>query len=604
MAPSDEQPIEMGASLSKRSPSTNLPFPTWARLSLLALILAFVVVHFVAIFRENVNWDELALLARSAQAQRSGVLVGGGRPGLATLILIPFVEGCTNSITAVVNARLLWSVFTFGYLGGIYALASHIDGRRRWSTAGFVALGLIALVPLFQRWSLQVRTDQPALAFATWGGVVLLVSRRRAPLAALAGALFAVGFLFTQKALYLSALSGLLALGAAWLERDLRLRRDLARLVYTAAGVGGIYALYRIILGALYDIPNITIAGSIQSARNYAHFGWAVYEAALPLLVPHAIVILLLIVLTLRGFRGGHALFRPVVLGWSILVLGTIIVFVHSSRFPYFWMTLGAFFAMTAAVVVSMLPQSLTTRTRRLLLAFLGLLLFARAVPGADEILEDTISQQSRSMAFANRNFPDTAIGFHPERGLFCRERPGDFTTYFLPIIKSEFTGDKGHDNMEAFAKSFRELPVAFMIDSFRLALFPEPIRQFWANTYVRYTDGVMVPGRYVHGIAGTVIPFEALVAGEYTFHLPEGHPAETITVGGQLLKPGGIIQLPAGRNDIVLQGAIDIGLVALRLAEPPQPETIQAFYNPAVLIEGDGRRNWSLFAMITGLWQ
>ena len=100
---------------------------------------------------------------------------------------------------------------TVAYLVGVYFLVRrwfvHAGRTHEGQMQGLLAVALLAFLPAFVTWSIQV-TDQPALAAAVWGGVLMLsTSYRRA---ALGGALFAVALLCTQKALYVIGLCGVL----------------------------------------------------------------------------------------------------------------------------------------------------------------------------------------------------------------------------------------------------------------------------------------------------------------------------------------------------------------------------------------------------------
>lgn len=577
-------------------PSASPPaISTWARLGLIALVLAFALVHIAAVFREGVNWDEFALLWRSAETLRSGKLVGGGRPGFATLLLIPFVEGCRISTEAVIGARLFWSLFTFGYLGGIYVLASRFDGGRRWSRAGVLAVGLIALIPLFQRWSVQVRTDQPALAFAVWGAVTLLASRRRLALALLAGTLFAIGFLFSQKAGYILGLSGLLAAGAGWTEKDIIWRRDVKRAAY--ATIGGI-ATYFAYLGAVslfFEPATTNLAGTIASMGFYRQLGMMSYRSLPPLLIPHALLTLFLLLATVRKLRERGDGLRRCLLAWAVLGLGVVVATVHGSRFAYFWMTLGIFPALAFAIAKGSLFDRLSARARIPILSIVGLLLLLRAVPTAGEIMRDTISPQTRSLTFIERNFPADARGFHPEKALFCRATVGAVEpTYFTATIHRRFSGPEGVTNQKAFIDDFRAHPVSYLVDSFRLSFFPPSIRQFWANSYVRYAEGVFIAGRYLEGPPGSKLPFEVIVPGDYVFHLPEGHPPVRLGIDDRVVEAGSSFELSPGLYEIELLDPVMMGMVTLRLDEGPNPASVGPFYNPVVVAELDGRRRWS----------
>src|SRR5690606_35656095 len=72
----------------------------------LGLTLNYVVVA----SNENINWDEFALLWRGASTLETGVLNGGGRPGLGTVVTMPFAADCTNPVRSALALRCLWGV--------------------------------------------------------------------------------------------------------------------------------------------------------------------------------------------------------------------------------------------------------------------------------------------------------------------------------------------------------------------------------------------------------------------------------------------------------------------------------------------------------------
>ena len=155
------------------------------------------------------------------------------------------VDGGANRIVGVEievvrRARRLWLFFTLALLAGVGVLAAQLQPNRdRRLADALLAIGLMALIPAFLEWSIQVRTDQIALAGGVWGGVALLASRRRPLFALAAGALFCVGFLSSQKLLYVAALMGLLALGQLEFTRKLRPGREAIRVALCAVAFAG-----------------------------------------------------------------------------------------------------------------------------------------------------------------------------------------------------------------------------------------------------------------------------------------------------------------------------------------------------------------------------
>ena len=62
----------------------------------------------------------------------------------------------------------------------------------------------------------------------------------------------------------------------------------------------------------------------------------------------------------------------------------------------------------------------------------------------------------------------------------------------------------------------FREEPVHYLVNSFRLNQFPVELRRFWADNYQPYRASVFVAGRHLAGEPGEIEPFEIVVSGRY----------------------------------------------------------------------------------------
>lgn len=178
---------------SSRMPAEIATSPSrWAMAAgLAAVLLALLVPRWISIFTESINWDEFVMLARAERTLRVGEIVGEGRPGLVTLMLTPFLRHCVDAITTAVRARILWQLITLAYLCGVFFLVRNWFRFSRRPETGYLegaaAVALLAFLPAFVAWSVQVRSDQAALAAAVWGGACLLSERRR--VAVLAGLL-------------------------------------------------------------------------------------------------------------------------------------------------------------------------------------------------------------------------------------------------------------------------------------------------------------------------------------------------------------------------------------------------------------------------------
>jgi len=125
--------------------------------------------HCAAIYTESIHWDELALFYRAAETWRTGVMDAGGRPGLAAVLPGPLVRGCSDAIAVVHEGRWATAFATFAYLAGlIIALRTVLNGvvERPLKCALFGVMLLVG-VPIFHRWSVQVRSDQWCLALGS-----------------------------------------------------------------------------------------------------------------------------------------------------------------------------------------------------------------------------------------------------------------------------------------------------------------------------------------------------------------------------------------------------------------------------------------------------
>ena len=167
-----------------RPPAAIGPMPRWAIAVVMMVGAWFLATHLLHAFTEAINWDEFALLERADRKLRLGDFAGGGRPGLVTTALMPFVSDCIDSVRSVVHARLLWQLMTLAYLVGVYFLVRrwfvHAGRTHEGQMQGLLAVALLAFLPAFVTWSVQVRTDQPAGSPRRSGVALLMLSRATA----------------------------------------------------------------------------------------------------------------------------------------------------------------------------------------------------------------------------------------------------------------------------------------------------------------------------------------------------------------------------------------------------------------------------------------
>ncbi len=539
----------------------------------------FVALRIVTVYSAAGHWDEFGLFENASITHEKGILTGGGRPGLAQLLVLPLVAGCEDEIEVLQRARLFWVFVTLAYLIGIGVLVAQLQpDRARRLADGLLAIGLLASVPAFLQASIQVRTDQIALAGGVWAGVALLASLRRPALALAAGALLGIGFLSSQKLLYVAALAGVLALAQIDFGRRLRWRRDALRAGLCALGLAAcLIAVYQATTREVAVAPDHTVLSPSVVRNGLSSFdfyrktiGWSQYRAMLPTLIPHFVLLAALCGATLLAWRRQWSLRAELKLAWSVLALGIAVGSFHAAAFSYFWMTLGLFPAVAFAVarqpICALLPR--TERIHRLVVAafWLGL-----AGPGLAELaamLEDTQKVQRDSLEFIAHNFEAGDAGFHPESALFCRGGAQPIEHYFSGDIYRRFEGPASDRNRERLIRRFREAPILFIVESFRLNQFPVEIRRFWAENYQPYRASVFVAGRRLEGRRGSSSAFELVAPGEYRW-LPEAG-AHAISLDGRRLEAGDAMYLASGEHVADFPEDVPGGTLVLALEQPP----------------------------------
>jgi hypothetical protein len=552
------------------------------RLCAALLLLGLLLSRVAAVYTENVNWDEFALLKNAASTVATGELHAGGRPGLAVLVLLPLVGECVDEIAASHAARLLWLAVTGVMLLGLLKLASQMSGassRDERRLDALLAFGLLAGVPAFLEWSIQVRSDQLAIASGLWGGVALLASRKRPALGLLAGLLFGLGYLASQKLIYVGALVSLLAAGRVFMDDDIRWRRDGLRAALGAVGMGVVLASFSSLVAWMFPAEagagsgaalGTSFAAGVGAFQFYRQtIGYSEYLALLPFLVPHALLMAALIFVSPRAWREKSGELRRIGLAWGILALGLAVGLFHAAAFGYFWMTLGLFPALAFAIarrpLLEVLPRD-PLRRRAAVVAFFALLVLP-AVMQSSRMLQDSQSNQRSSLAFIARNFAVGDDGFHPEGALFCRLASPPFPIWFSQHIYAYFGKDAqiSEASTRDLIADFESRQVKFVLDSFRLSQFPEPVRKFWHEHYQPYRGSVHVAGRYFEDGEEEAADFELLVDGVYRWiPLAEARP---LSVDGTVVPPGGRVRLSRGAHRTQAPGH---GYLVLALNEPP----------------------------------
>jgi hypothetical protein len=553
-------------------------YPRFAAATVAVLLVA-AVVRVVAVFTENVNWDELALLERAVHAVRTGEVVGGGRPGLGTLVLMPFARECQNALEAVVGARVLWTAFTAMSAAVWWLLLRSVLGPSpyRW-LAATTGLALWVLSPPVLRFSIQVRTDQPAVLFGLLGGLALVASRRRPAWAMAAGILFGAGFLFSQKLLYVGGLVGILAAGQLLVRGEWVARREVFRVLSTALTFVAVVLTYRLLVAGTGSAPTVLpVSGAMTTFEHYREVvGWRFYRGMLPVLVPQLLAVGGLIAATAWAWRA-RALPGEIVLGWLVLSAGIGVAWFHAGRFPYFFIVLGLFPAALGAMVVAALDRIPLPLGRAAMLVVLWLPLVGLAMLQSANLLEDTQRHQRDTLAFVERSFAPDARGFNSRAAFACRQDPDPFPVRFLEHVRRDFGGPDGIMRSRELMAEFRQRPVVFMIPPIITEPYPEELWYFWRTRYVQYHGAVHVPGTAVRGPPDWTGDFEAVVPADYRWHA-DRDKSVPLVVNGQTLLPGQTVALAAGGPHSLSLPMGGAGVLALAVPEPPAPDTTPFF--------------------------
>jgi hypothetical protein len=572
-----------------RAPLDLGSMPRWAATALFTVAALALGAHFLHTFSEAINWDEFALLARADMTYRFGQVAGGGRGGLVSILLTPFAMNCVDSVVTVVHARLLWQIITLTYLVAVYFLV------RRWFTyagrpnegqaQGILAVALLAFLPAFVTWSVQVRTDQTALAAATLGGVALLSSSHRQ--ATVAGALFGIAMLCSQKAAYVTALVGLMYATASvariWVggkKADIREFRQVVTRFATVCLVGAIvFTVYLTIVPSTARLITGHVVASAIDSMDWVRQqqGYRAYTVHSGRLIVHWVLFATLIAWTIRAMiRREKAEYLLLATCWSALTLGLVVARFHGSSFPYFIMTAGLFPAVSFGMIAGG-PLALCGRMRWLVLVTLVVLATFQSARETLEMLDDTQQGQRETMVIANGLVEQGLRGYSVESALFCARDPDPIPTMFSQQIWRRFKDSPGAAS--DFVADFRNRPIAFFVESYRMNQFPPQVRQFFADHYVWYAASVFVAGyELLPNVAERRI--DVIVPGQYQWVPSDHFPESKARIGDQLLRPYSTVRLDTGVHLLSSASSPSAGILLFGELPSTGRDSYPAFYS------------------------
>lgn len=576
--------------------------PWWVVPVLLVLAGWFLTTHYLHVYSELINWDEFAILERAERTLRFGKVIGDGRPGLITIVLMPFVKGCIDATRSVVEARLLWQVFTVLYLAGVYALVrrwfAHAGRPQEGHVQGLLAVALLVFLPAFVVWSVQVRTDQAALAATVWAGVLLLSTGYGR--AAFAGALIAIGLLCTQKGIYTVALVGLLYATAtaarAWPQHAgsrAEIVDALKRLGVVAAAAAAVIAIYYLLVP---DVKRLASGDMVMSSLETMRFsrqsqGYRIYTVHMTRLVVHWVLFAVLLVWTGRAFWNRERQELPLLAAcWLTLALGLAVIVVHGSAFPYFIMTAGLFPALALSMAAGR-PLAATGRSAWPIVTALVAMCALQSVNEALEMLEDTQKEQRDTLRLVYDSPLKDRRGYQVEGALLCMRDPDPLPTMFSPgVFQRFYKSPKAAQNIQDWIGQFRSRPVAYIVHSHRLTQFPQAIRDFWANHYVWYAHSLYVTGYNLEASQGDR-DIDVIAAGRYRWDADPSSPTVALRIDGKDVSPGGIVTLAVGPHHVEWPVSPAMGQLILADLPPPTRDLYPAFYHQRQLNQLGGYR-------------
>lgn len=559
------------------------------RLPLSVLGLLFLLHRLAAVSKVSINGDEFALLARAEHTFQSGELISGGRPGLATLVLVPFVSECTDSVAATINSRMAWLALTLSCVVGLFVLVRrwlHVSGLelKYGESAPVAAVALYVAMPSFIDYSIQVRSDQGALAFGILGACLALGTRWWSGL--LAGVMFAVAVLFTQKAIYVIAMAAWLTVMACW-SRVATYRSQLRTEVQMLAGLVIGLSIGAAFVGSVYYFgvprpPSVMTSGAVvadnlETMRLYAKMlGFRAYLTEARLLPVHVLLAALIIGSGFFVLQNRYQKERIVLLTISGLWILTIAVGVlHGSRFPYFLMTLGIFISVSLGIGLPVSLQMFEKKKVRPLLIMGLTLLFVMALPMLLTQSNDTQSNQRNAMRVVQDPGLRGLRGWQNEGALFCKHDPDYKDALFTLFINQ--LGEAGPGSFDQFLDDFRDRPISFIVDSYRMVNYPSEVRRFWSEHYVAYRDGVLLAG-FPIAAGEPSRSVEVISPGSYRWWPAPGRDREKVVVNNQQLSRGDTVHLAIGWHTLKGVSEKTAGILSLATVLPPDASR-QPFY-------------------------
>jgi hypothetical protein len=251
------------------------------------------------------------------------------------------------------------------------------------------------------------------------------------------------------------------------------------------------------------------------------------------------------------------------------LLLGAVVIVLHGSAFPYFIMTAGLFPALALSMAAGK-PLAMAGRSAWPIVVGLVLFCCLQSIWESVEMLDDTQKEQRDTLRLVYESPLRDRRGFHLEGALFCMRDPEPFEVLFSPGIWRRFYASAAAmQNRSRFMDEFRKRPVAYVVETYRLAQFPQDIRDFLSLHYIWYSHSLYVAGYNLLGAIGAV-NVDVLVPGKYRWDPDPSSKEARLHIDSIELSPGDTIELTSGQHQAQPIGEGARG--QLILADLPKP--------------------------------
>jgi hypothetical protein len=320
--------------------------------------------------------------------------------------------------------------------------------------------------------------------------------------------------------------------------------------------------------------------------------GYRIYTVHAHRLVVHWVLFAVLVLWSLRAIiRRETTDALPLTTCWLTLVLGVAVIMFHGSSFPYFLMTAGLFPALALSMAVRS-PLALAGRMARPILVTLIAFAALQSAAESIEMLADTQWEQRETLRLVHESRLRERRGYHVEGALFCARDPDPLPTLFSQDIWRRFKNSPQAARATTdFINQFRERPVAYVVESYRLRQFPAEIRDFLAEHYVWYARSLYVAGFRIDLPPGARREIDVIVPGEYLW-VPEFKERKlVILVGKDALPPAARISLDKGTHSVSGHQSGTSGRLVLADLPPINRDGYPAFYHRRQIAQLGGYR-------------